>query len=194
LSWHWTAQFVAAMLLGGLLGIGLTRDWRAQREMGAWGRLTRLHAEFLPQAEIEKSGIYNLGAGPLGKLIGDHQDVDQTRWTAHLGYVRLDDELKQIFSQIPHGHYYLSPELKEARISPLEIKEGLPFPEFLQRIAQSSNLIFLEGKQGKRYLFQTEGALFYQRGSIYYFVPKGDGIAPWYVDAVRGIVSYWPRS
>ncbi|MBW3622139.1 MAG: hypothetical protein KY468_01860 [Armatimonadetes bacterium] len=188
--WHWSAQFVAAVLMGGLAGVWLLHSWRVQ-DADPLRLPTGLEAG-LPPVRAWTGGTYDRGTGPVDSLPTLEDEIERTRWKANLGYVRLEDQLDSIFKELPRVRYYLHPDLKNARIAPLEMTEAVPFSEFLQHLAHASNLTVRKNAAGREILVRNEGARMYRRGPVYYFVPKQENIAPITTDLYRAAQLYWP--
>lgn len=188
LSWHWSAQFVAAALLGGMAGLWLMQSLLKPSDYETFSRAPELRVP-LTTPQIWNGAVYDQGTGPVSGFDALEGEAENSRWKAHLGYVRLRDQLDGIFGKLPNVRYYLHPSLEDRRISPLLIKEGIPFSPFLQRLAHASTLEAQNDASGRTVLVRTEGALMYRRGPIYYFVPKQEGISPWHTDLYRAIQS-----
>jgi hypothetical protein len=189
-TWHWAAQFVTAMALGGLAGFWWLQSWKPDVTVLPGLSPDIVQARLTPVPKLWNGSAYDLGTGPTDGWPSLENGVERTRWKADLGYVRLDDQLHDVFKGLRGVRYYLDPSLSETRISPLTIREGVPFSDFLQRLAHAANLTVRVDRDGRAALVRTRGAWMYRRGPVYYFLPQGAGIAPLYTDLYRASQSH----
>lgn len=184
--WNWAAQFAMGILLGSLSGIWATQSW--------WDTKDNTNNSLKLIGGIQAGINLPISSGTITPLRPNPSQApspapaarpEDRLWVADVAYVRLQDQLQEIFKDYPGVHFYLDPDLKEARISPLEVKEGIPFEQMLQQLAHASDLMILQSKPGKVYVFRSQGAMMYKRGNTYFFVPVQEGMAPIYRDLYR---------